>query len=449
MKKTKFLKLVGLCSLSLLTLTGCGMQEQYDEQGNLIVQMSLMNSKNENPGWFAMIDAANEVLAAKGEKIKIEAEIIKTISWDEYYQSITTNILGGLGGTIGRIAESHVPLMIERGQIGDLTSVVNELQATGEFEQGVFGGVAKKDDKYYGLPTGTQHMVLYYNKTIFDDYNRTHPEDQISYPSSDWSNASTFAEIRETARKLTSGSGSNKKFGISAGPFLSYAGMYSLNSGGVNIFDENGNCCIDSQPFYDVYNWFEGLLVQDKSAPSTADTALLDSVGRFEGGNVAMLIDGVWQIHDICKYTEDYEIGIAAIPVLSSQYKSYTTTFSDCFWASSNSPHPEADRKALKALMSEEAINALCSKTVGGIPVRSKCIKTFTDSLTETKLSTYANVIAEGIKNKAYVPYSTYYNQVDQRINQKMAVWIEGKMSTVDFVKYMDSTMKEGMAGKL
>ena len=41
------------------------------------------------------------------------------------------------------------------------------------------------------------------------------------------------------------------------------------------------------------------------------------------------------------------------------------------------------------------------------------------------------------------------YNQVDQQINQKMALWIIGDMSTVDFVKFMDRTMKDGMAGRL
>lgn len=448
MRKTNVIKVLGLSVVSLLGLVSCG-ESNTDVNGNTIVKMSLMNSINENPGWLAMIDAANEVLKENGEKVVIEPEIIKTDSWDEYYTKITSNILGRIGGTIGRIAESHMPLMISRGQISDVTPIVEKLKATNEFRDGVFGGVAYNDGKYYGLPTGTQHMVLYYNKTLFDQYNAEHPDDQLKYPSSDWNNASTFEEIRETARKLTSGEGSNKKFGISAGPFLSYAGMYSVNSGGVNIFDENGNCCIDSKPFYDVYNWFEGMLVQDKSAPSTSDTALLDSMARFQGGNIAMIIDGVWQIHDVCKYTEDYEIGIAAIPVLNRSYKSHTTTFSDCFWAARNSTHQEADNKALEALMSEKAINALSSKTVGGFPVRKNSVETFTSTLKGTKIGDYVDTIKNGIDNKLYVPYSTYYNQVDQQINQKMATWINGQMSTADFVKFMDTTMKEGMAGNL
>ena len=60
-------KKLGLIATSLLAVglvTSCGLfpkkqQEQVDEEGNVIVQMSIMNSVNENPGWLAMIDAAN------------------------------------------------------------------------------------------------------------------------------------------------------------------------------------------------------------------------------------------------------------------------------------------------------------------------------------------------------------------------------------------------------
>lgn len=433
-------------------LAACGPKD-VDSEGNVIVTMSIMNSTNENPGWLAMIDAANEVLARDGEKVRIEPEIIKTDSWDQYYTKITSNILGNIGGTIGRIAESHIPMMVDKRQLADLTDIRDELVATGDYDVTAFDGVAEKDGRYYGLPSGTQHMVMYYNKTIFDEYNAANPSAQISYPSSDWDNASTFAEIKDAAKKITdyytSLGADKKKFGLSAGPFLAYAGMYAKNSGGENIFDEEGNCVIKSQPFYDVYDWFTGMLVTDKSAPSTSDTQTLDAAARFLGGNIAMLIDGVWQMHDVCKYTNNYEIGIAAIPVADKQYKSYTTTFTDRFWASRNSRHPEEDKIALKALMSKEAITALSDKQIGGIPIRTDCVDNYFESIQGTKLAGSVETVKGGKAYKANVPYSTYYNVVDQRINQKMALWISGDMSARDFVDFMHDTMVDGMEGRL
>lgn len=441
--------MLGLATAMCCSLAACGGGGGTDKDGNVIVQMSIMNSTNENPGWLAMIDAANEVLERNNEKVRIEAEIIMTDSWDQYYTKVTSNILGKIGGTIGRIAESHMPQMVSKNQIADLTDIRDELVATGDYAADAFEGVAVKDGKYYGLPSGTQHMVLYYNKTIFDEYNTAHPNDPVAYPSGDWNNASTFAKIKETAKKLTSGSGAGKKFGLSAGPFLAYAGMYAKNSGGDNIFNEAGECVIASDTFYNVYSWFEDMLITDKSMPSTADTQTLDAMAKFLGGNIAMIIDGVWQIHDVCKYTGDYEIGVAAIPVSEKGNVSYSTTFADRFWAARNSKHPKEDKIALKALMSVEAITALSSKQIGGFPIREDCVDNYLSSIKNTKLAGSVDVIRGGMEHKVSVPYSTYYNIVDQQINQKMATWINGDMTTKAFVDFMDETMKKGMAGKL
>lgn len=440
--------LAAMLSVSGLALAACS-DKDVDAQGNTIVKMSVMNSTNENPGWLAMIDAANEVLIRDGAKVRIEPEIIMTDSWDEYYTKITSNMLGNIGGTIGRIAESHVPMMVDKRVVADLTSVRNELVATGEYDAGAFEGVGEKNGAYYGIPSGTQHMVMYYNKTMFDNYNKANPDATIEYPSADWENASTFAEIKTAAKRITDFYKQEKKFGLSAGPYLAYAGMYAKNSGGDNIYDDHGKLAIKSQAFYDVYDWFTGMLVTDKSMPSTSDTATLDASARFLGGNIAMIIDGVWQMHDICKYTEGFEVGVAAIPVADKKYKSYSTTFVDRFWAARNSRHPEADKTAIKALMSEEAIRALSEKQIGGIPIRYDCVDDYFESIKSTKLADSVNVVKAGIENKVNVPYSAYYNVVDQQINQKMAVWINGDMTAKDFVDFMADTMQKGMDGKL
>ncbi len=452
--KNKFTKILtaGLAltmSLSTLAFAGCGGGGDTDADGNTIVKISIMNSKNENPGWLAMIEAANDVLEANGEKVRIEEEIIMTDSWDEYYTKVTSNILGNIGGTIGRIAESHVPQMVDKRQVQDLTSVANELIETGDYDAAAFEGVAKKDGKYYGLPSGSQHMVLYYNKTLFDQYNAQNPDATIPYPSGDWSNPSTFSQIADAAKKLTSGTGDGKKFGFAAGMFLSYVGMYAKNSGGENIFDAQGNCIVDSQAYYDVFDWFSQMLITDKSMPTSSDTATIDSMSRFQGGNIAMIIDGVWQIHDVNKYTEGYEIGVAAIPVKESGTTAYSTTFADRFWASRNSKHPEADKIALKALMSKEAIQAVATKQVGGIPTRPDCRDTYFDAIEGTKLSAYVDVISGGAANRVNVPYSLYYNVADQQINQKLPLWVQGEMTTAEYVKFISDTIKKGMAGEL
>ena len=99
--------------------------------------------------------------------------------------------------------------------------------------------------------------------------------------------------------------------------------------------------------------------------------------------------------------------------------------------------------------MSVEAITALCEKQVGGLPVRDDCLDTYLSTLSTTKFANDVAVIKQGALNGVNVPYSTYYNLVDQRINQKMSVWINGEMTYREFVDYMDECMRLGMEGKL
>lgn len=436
MKKRSILLVLPLL---LGVVTGCN---NTNPSGVKTIRLSLMNSTNENPGWLAQIEMANKLMEQDGVKIKIKDEIIEATDWNTFATKINANMAGGVGGTIVRMAESHIAGMIEKRQLQELTSLKNELLATNKYDSSAFDGVATKDGKTYGLPTGTQHMVLYYNKDLFDSKS-------ISYPSSDWNNASTFEEIATMARSLTYEVGSNyKNFGISASPALAYAGMYAVNSGGYNIFNDQGEPVINTDPFYEIYEWFDQMIKVDKSMPSTSDTQLVDAINRFKSGNIAMMVDGIWQLHDIIKYTE-FNVGVAAIPVLDKQYKSHTTRFTDRFIALRSSRTPTEDQIALKYLMRAEAITELALKSVGGYPVCNECIEDFEAGLVDSKLGNYANTIKEGRNNVVDVPYSSYYNRVDTRINQKMATWLNGDMTSREFVDFMQDSMLKGIAGTI
>ena len=404
------------------------------------VKMSLMNSVNENPGWLAAIDKANELLAS--ENIKIEPEIIQTDEWDKYYTKVASNIAGRVGGTIGRIAESHIPLMINKKQVQDLTSVYESLDMS-KYNPQAFEGVAKNNGKYYGLPTGSQHMVLYYNKDAIDRYNQNAPEsERISYPSSDWEHPTTFEEIKAMAFKLSSGTRPNRKFGLSAGPFLAYGGMYAKSLGGDNVFKADGTSAIDSDAYRTVYKWFDDMIKVDQSMPKPTDTTIESAMDQFYAGNIAMAIDGLWWINDIMNpKIVDFNVGIAAVPTGIANSPSYSSVFTDCFFAVANSKHAEADKKAIKALMQVESIKEVASHGVGGIPVANDAVENFTKSLEGKFSAADIKCLTDGIAHTLHVPYTTYYNSVDQQINQKMTVWLNGEMTSDAFVKYMHDTL--------
>jgi ABC-type glycerol-3-phosphate transport system substrate-binding protein len=440
--ENKKIKRVMLFLLPML-LASCG--GGSSSEGRLtIVKMSLMNSVNENAGWLAMIDAANEVLA--DDNIKIEPDIIQTDEWDKYYTKVASNMAGGIGGTIGRIAESHIPLMIKRNQLQDLSEVYNSLDMD-DYVESAFGGVAYSNGKYYGMPTGIQHMVLYYNKDYFDAYNAGKDASlQINYPSSDWNNPATFEQIRDMAAKLSSGSRPNRDFGFSAGPYLAYAGMYAKSAGGDNVFNSSGNSAIKSEPFYKVYDWFDSMIQTDNSMPKPSDTSIETAMDKFQAGNMAMIVDGAWWMGDMTnEKLVQFNVGVAATPTGIEGQSSYSSEFTDCFFAVRNSRTPVQDKKAIKALLSQEAVAALSATGVGGIPVRRDALSTYENALDEKFTASDVQCFVDGLDHGLHVPYTTYYNSVDQIINQKMSVWLSGQMTAHNFVDFMDQTMQEAI----
>ena len=99
----------------------------------------------------------------------------------------------------------------------------------------------------------------------------------------------------------------------------------------------------------------------------------------------------------------------------------------------------KAEKREVSALVKPEDI----------IEVRKIVQQIYVDQLMETKVADYVDVISGGKARTVNVPYSTYYNQVDQRINQKMSSWITGKMTAHEFVDYMQEMMEKGMNGQL
>ena len=435
-------KRLSLFLVTLILVSGCGGTNNSSsiEEGFTEVRFALKSSENENAGWLQMIDAANELLYP--EKIQITPQIIVAETWPDYYTKLISKMASRTGPTIGRIAESFIPQMISMNQIADVTEVVESLNMD-DYHRNAFEGVINQDGKYYGLPTGIYHMMTFYNKNAIDKYNENATE-KLAYPSKDWTSASDFTEIRKLAKALTSGVGANRKFGLSAAPYLAYAGMYSVSLGGKNIFNDDGSSAINSESFHQVYDWFDQLLIEDYSMPKVTDTVINSAYDMFLQQRVSMMVDGSWWIPSF-KEVQAFEIGITATPTGVKNGQAYSSQFVDAFFMLRTANNKEANIKVLKALMSLEANIALASTGVGGIPVHKGAQDAFIDTLRDKFTQEDIDCYLEGLNYTLPVPYTTFYETVDQAINQKMSSWLIGNMTTENFVLYMDQQMKDAI----
>lgn len=385
------------------------------------VNFGMIAFANEIPGWTAMISAANTKLAEKNIEIKITQ--IPAQGWPEYYQKIITQMAAGNAPDIGRTAESFLPQFINKGQVVDLTEYLKDLDMSQYYEK-TFQGSSFQNGKYYGLPSGVYDMVMYYNKDLFQKAS-------LQTPSQDWKNAVSFDQVREYAKKLTSGEGANKIFGFWGGPYMAYIGMYSKSNGGKNVFNEDGTPAINDATAKGVYKWFDDMLRTDKTMPSPTVTKVMGATDLFKAGRLAMCVDGTWN-QQAMKAITKFKVGIAAVPAGKGQ--AYSSQFVDTFVMFKGTKHEKESWEALKAIISKEGFDALAPSGTGGIPVVKATVEGMKDVMFGTSFDDNdKKCYFDAFDNVLGVPYSEYYQEADSKVNAAMDEWMLGKITSDQF----------------
>lgn len=418
------------------TIQETGAEEEKDAAGSgemVEISFSMAAYSNEVDGWTAMIEEANRQLEADGKNISIKINKVPCTGWPEYYQKVITQMAGGSAPDIGRIAESYMPMLINKGQVADLTDYMAEDFDMSRYYEKTFENSAFVDGRYYGLPSGLNYYLVYYNKDMFDAAG-------LEYPSSDWNKASSFDEYREMAKALTGGEGANKTYGFSAGPYMAAIGMFNKSLGGNNVFDENGNPTMNDTVTKEVYAWFDTMLREDYSMPRPTDTKVMSAFDMFKAGRLGMILDGTWWLGAI-KDIKDFNVGIAAIPS-GNGAEAYTSQFVDSFVIFKGSKHEAEAWEAVKAIMSTEAFQALAKTGVGGVPVAKDVANAVIDESLGSAVDESGKTCAEeGMNHTIKVPYNSYYQEADQKVNNVMDEWLLGKISSDQFAENVQQIM--------
>lgn len=385
------------------------------------VVYDMIDTATEVPGWTAQVDAANKLLAPKG--IHIDVHKITAQNWTDYYTKVAAELAAGKGPDIGRAAESLLPQMIDNGQIQDLSDTVKQLDMS-QFYDKPFQNAGYRNGKNYGIPSGIYHMVMYYNKDMLDKAGIT--------LSTDWNNSNTFSQISDDAKKLTTGNGGSKVFGFWGGPYMAFVGMYSASNGGSNVFHSDGTCALTDPQSVQVYQWFDQMLRTDKSMPTPSDNTVQAPLDMFKAGRIAMMVDGTWDQQTLKNDVKKFHVGIAPVP--SGSGKAVSAAFTDSFVEFAGSKHDAAAREALLALQSPEAITAVSSMGVGGLPIRKDVLTANADQLIGAQFTaTDKKVFTDGLDHTQPVPYNQHYQQTDDALNAVMDQWENGKINVTQW----------------
>ena len=203
------------------------------------------------------------------------------ISNKEYVDKLTIMLAGGDETDV--IAVKDMPnysAYINKKQIIALDGFI----AKDKVDMAPYAGITenvKVDGKLYELPFRSDFWILYYNRDIFD-------KAKVAYPTDDM----TFDQFRETARKVTSGTGKDKVYG---------AFFHTWKSTAMNwpVADKKGTLVDGKYDFVKpAYEFILPMQNEDKSIMSLAEakTSSAHYRGLFESGKVGMVLMGTWFI---------------------------------------------------------------------------------------------------------------------------------------------------------
>ena len=391
------------------------------------ITWAMQGAANENDGWQAVVDSANEQL--KDKNIKIVIQRINTSDWDEYYQKVTAQIAGGNCPDIGRIAESLMPTVISKNQVMDITDKLNADIDRGEYFDTVFDNAGAKDGKSYGLPSGVYQKLMYYTKDLFDAAG-------LDYPSSDWDNPTTLDKIVDISKKLSSGEGVDRTFGFYAETDVfmvgCFAGEYLYSADNTyNITDKHRK----------VYTYLDQMRNIDKSMPTPVETKIMSGFDMFRAGKIAMVCDGTWWQQTAREIT-DFNVGIAAAPSLEGAANA--VSFIDNYVIWSGTKHPEESWEALKAIFSTDSACTLAQSGTGGVPVNRTALENFTDSLIGEKFDDVSKgSFIQSMDHTWAMPYNEKFNEVSQQATSILEPWMVGTKSLDDALKELDASLSD------
>lgn len=339
MKKMKQLTALVLISIMMLSaLAGCQSSSQSDSQSSTqtstqtsptsgekikdsgnsdTVMLRLWGGVPPESGPQAVCDNFNELYKDKGIQIEYE----RFVNDDTGNLKLETNLLSGTG--VDLYMSYGMETLTKRAE-GNMALDLSELMENDGFQlTDYFGTMAEAyyvGGKPYSIPTKLDQYGIVLNKDMFDAVG-------IEIPT-EW----TYEEFQEIARKLTTGEGQDKVYGMfwNSQQDLTYLFSYMVaqTNGGDPLYKSETESSFDDPVVLKTVEMVNNMMNVDETSPTHTDsvTQKLSQEGMFLSGKAAMTI-GPWMVRsikDLESYPHDFTTAFAPYPVAEEGQRNYT-----------------------------------------------------------------------------------------------------------------------------
>lgn len=213
--------------------------------------------------------------------VEVEQTCVPVDSWSDFIQKWTVMITSGEAPDVINLGLEGAKMAVSNDLLLPLDDIVagdpELLKLKGEYAPSLLEGFSD-GGTLYGLPGGTQTMVMYFNKDIFDKKG-------VAYPKDGW----TWDDFMETAKALTDKSVYG--YGLS-NSYFQLTPWWTTNSA-YPVSEDYSKPTLTSEGMIESVTYLKKLV----DAGVTPDPISSDVYTMFSSGQVAMVGAGRWVLN--------------------------------------------------------------------------------------------------------------------------------------------------------
>ena len=331
MKKAIALSLIATMSMSAATIV-----HAEDE-----VTLRVLNWGNTDEEKIA-----NDAIARFNEEnpnVKVEQTCVPVESWSDFIQKWITMCTSGEAPDVISLGLEAVNMAVSNDLLVPLDDIITddeELTAKkDQYAPSLLEGFTV-NDSLYGLPNGTQTMVVYYNKHMFDEAG-------LEYPQDGW----TWDQFRETAEKLTKDGVYGFCFPCT---YFQLTPWWSTNNAAL-VGEDGETPTVNSEGIVEAVDFLNGMY-KDGICPEPISS---DGYTMFANNQVAMVGAGRWVLNtwqDAGLTNDDFDC--VQWPVKEKDGSVYGGS---AWCIGSTTEHQDLAIELLKEMVSDETLTAVAA----------------------------------------------------------------------------------------
>jgi multiple sugar transport system substrate-binding protein len=275
---------VGVLALALSACSqGSATDPGTSEDGKTVVRYMNFSA---NDGHEKDLDAIVAAFEKENGDIDVQVE---TVPYADYFTKLQTAVAGGTAPDTFELNYENFVTYAKNGSLAELSGVDKSA-----YQSSLVDAYAS-DGKQYGLPESFSNVVLFYNKTLFEQKG-------VDLPTADW----TWADEQAAAQKLT-----DKAAGV-WGDYqpVTYNEFYKAlaQTGGEFLSEDGTKATFDSPEGVKAANWLVGK--NGTTMPTEADGAGTPDFDSklFADGKLAMWHSGIWMFGALADVPFEWDI---------------------------------------------------------------------------------------------------------------------------------------------